>query len=55
MTQNFVREQLGLEGKITGTLQVSCGFRGFTLLHVITDLIHHVLLAAAELPGGNLV
>ena len=52
---NFVGKQLGLEGQIAGTLQVASGFCGFGLLHVITDLIHHVLLAAAQLPGGNLV
>lgn len=47
--RQFVRQQLRLEGEIVGALQVPCVGASFRLLHVFTDLSHHVLLTGIEL------
>jgi len=49
------RQQIRFHGEIMAALQVSRGHRFLSLVHELLYLIHHLLLARAELKVRNLL
>jgi hypothetical protein len=46
---------MGFPGEVVGAVKVTGGYGGFGLLHELLDLVHHILLAGAELKSGDLL
>lgn len=42
-------------GKVVGAVKITGGDGSFGLFHELLDLVHHILLAGAELKSGDLL
>src|SRR5258708_33618645 len=47
--RQLVGEQIGLQGKVAGTVEIASSGGGLRLIHELADLSHHVLLIPTKL------